>query len=224
MARGLSNAEIAGELVLERGDVKTHVKRILAKLGGGTGCRWWCWPTSPAWSRRATRRGPGLALSLRESARQAVRRALPLAGSGRGRLTARDGCRDAGFVGARLFGACACATDAATLLSSRPPVPSARAVVAQARIGRLPAAAGRIRRRRRRWCSRSARDSSASRPTRRPRSRSGLRPSGPRLGPLSSSGRLRGPPSIASTSTTAVAASARSADRARTQCAQELLS
>jgi DNA-binding NarL/FixJ family response regulator len=33
IARGLANSEIAGELVLSEGTVKTHVKRILMKLG-----------------------------------------------------------------------------------------------------------------------------------------------------------------------------------------------
>ena len=36
MARGLSNDDIAGELVIAQTTVKTHVNRVLAKLGGAT--------------------------------------------------------------------------------------------------------------------------------------------------------------------------------------------
>ena len=40
-------------LVLGEGTVKTHVARVLAKLGVRTGCRRWWSPTSPAWSAPA---------------------------------------------------------------------------------------------------------------------------------------------------------------------------
>ena len=36
MARGLSNDDIAGELVIAQTTVKTHVNRVLTKLGGAT--------------------------------------------------------------------------------------------------------------------------------------------------------------------------------------------
>ena len=46
MARGLSNADVGRELVLEAGTVKKHVANVLSKLDSGAGRRPSCSPTS----------------------------------------------------------------------------------------------------------------------------------------------------------------------------------
>jgi DNA-binding NarL/FixJ family response regulator len=48
IARGYSNAEIAEAFVVSEGTVKTHVKRILAKLALQTGRRRRCSRSTPA--------------------------------------------------------------------------------------------------------------------------------------------------------------------------------
>ena len=53
MARGRSNSEIGRDLFVAEATVKTHVGRILAKLGAATACRPSSWPTRPVWSARA---------------------------------------------------------------------------------------------------------------------------------------------------------------------------
>jgi len=49
IARGRSNAEIASLLFLSEATIKTHVTRILTKLGLRDRTHAWSWPTSPGW-------------------------------------------------------------------------------------------------------------------------------------------------------------------------------
>ena len=53
VAKGLSNAEIGGQLFVSEATVKTHVTRILAKLSSATASRRSCWRTSLGSCRRA---------------------------------------------------------------------------------------------------------------------------------------------------------------------------
>jgi DNA-binding NarL/FixJ family response regulator len=57
VARGMSNAELAAALTLSEATVKTHVARILTKLGSAAGSRPSSSPTRAAWRSRQTETG-----------------------------------------------------------------------------------------------------------------------------------------------------------------------